>query len=284
MHGMHARLPKGFVLEERLERYADIIEVCPRHLRGDWARACHPLPFGDPAASAVDLPRYREVRLDLGCGKGAFVIESARREPDVLFVGVDGEPYCIARAAQYATEAGVRNAVFAPGVGMAVTSFFAPGELARIHLNFSTPYPRKRDAARRLTSVEHLMAYRDVLAPGGTVSFRTDSLPFREFTLTQLALAGYEVTWRSDDARAERPEAPVTEYEERLCAQGATVYAIDAVPGPRPESWEQTASLSLVDYLPSDLEGMGYVPYGMEASVRNLRNLERKGRSRGEAR
>ena len=72
MHGMHARLPKHFVLEERLERYADAIELRPAVWRGRWAEACWPL-------GAQDEGRFREVRLDLGCGKGAFVVEAARR-------------------------------------------------------------------------------------------------------------------------------------------------------------------------------------------------------------
>ena len=103
MHGMHARLPKHFVLEERLERYRDAIEPDPYHWRGHWTSACAP-------AGATP---FREVRLDLGCGKGSFTVEAARREPDVLFVGMDSEPVCIAYAAQRAVESGLPNVVFA---------------------------------------------------------------------------------------------------------------------------------------------------------------------------
>ena len=95
MHGMHARLPKNFVLEERLERYADAIELMPTSYAGHWADACTPLVADGRAP-------YREVRLDLGCGKGHFTAESARSQPDVLFIGIDGEPVCIAYAAQKA--------------------------------------------------------------------------------------------------------------------------------------------------------------------------------------
>ena len=91
MHGMHARLPKHFVLEERLERYRDYIEPDPYTWAGRWAAACAP----------VGSEPFREVRLDLGCGKGSFTVEAARREPDVLFVGMDSEPVCIAYAAQH---------------------------------------------------------------------------------------------------------------------------------------------------------------------------------------
>lgn len=268
MHGMHARLPKNFVLEERLERYADVIELEPTRFAGCWTQACAPLiPDG--------LNGFSEVRLDLGCGKGAFLVEQARRHPDVLWVGMDLEPLCIAYAAQHVTEAGLNNAVVVPGTGELVAQAFGPGELTRIHLNFPTPFPRKREAAKRLVSLEHLMGYRGVLAPGGQVRLRTDSQPLRDFALTQLELAGYELIWSSDDERAAHPDEPTSEYEERLVARGATVYGLWATPGPEPACVRQTASLSLVDYLPDDLFDGGYVPAGMEATIVNLRNRRR---------
>lgn len=274
---MHTRLPKHFVLEERLERYADAIETNPRGLRGRWSEACHVLEPGR------GLGRYREVRLDLGCGKGVSTVEAARREPDVLFVGVDYEPLCIAYAAQHACQSGLHNVVFVPGKGSDVPEFFQEGELSAVWLNFPTPFPRTRRAKLRLTYLDRLMDYRHVLAPGGVVRLKTDSQPLRDFTLTQLDLAGYKVLWQTDDCRAMFPDEPVSGYEERLCAQGASVYAVCATPGPEPAHVEQTAKLSLVDYLPADLNAMSYVPHGMERTVTNIRNLEAKGRSRDAA-
>lgn len=279
MHGMHARLPKNFVLEERLERYADAIELEPQRFAGCWAQACWPIGQDQDAEHAFVAGgsggAFDEVRLDLGCGKGTFVIESARREPNVLFVGVDAEPLCIAYTAQHIMEEGLRNAVVVPGLGSVVAQMFGPGELGRIHLNFPTPYPRKREARRRLTILDRLLEYRQVLAPGGTIRLRTDSQPFRDFTLTQLDLAGYDVTWSSDDERAELPDEPTSEYEQRLVAQGASVYGLWATPSGEPRGTQQTASLSLVDYLPSDLFADGYVPHGMQQTIVNLRNQRR---------
>jgi len=283
MHGMHARLPRNFVLEERLERYADAIELAPESWAGRWALACWPLAFG-AAASAADgagaaFGAFREVRLDLGCGKGAFVVEAARREPDVLFVAMDAEPLCIAYTAQHVTEAGLRNVVVVPGQGSAVARAFGPDELTCIHLNFPTPYPRKKDADKRLVLLDRLVEYRDVLAPGGAVRLRTDSQPLRDFALTQLDLAGYDVVWSSDDERAERPDEPTSEYEERLAAQGARVYGVWATPGDRKPQTTQTASLSLTDYFPADLFSDGYIPHGMSGAVVNLRNRRLHGKA-----
>lgn len=262
---MHARLPKNFVLEERLERYGHVIEPDPAFWRGRWCEACAP----------VGARPFSEVRLDLGCGKGAFAIEAARREPDVLFVAMDSEPVCIAYAAQHVCESGAPNVVVVPGNGMRVREFFSPGELSRIYLNFPTPFPRKRDAGKRMACMERLLDFRDVLAAGAEVRLRTDSQPLFDFMLTQVPLAGYDLLWTSRDARADFPDEPSSEYEERLGAQGACVYALAATPGELPERIEQTAELSLAEYLPhdlSELESIGYAPHGMQATVLNLRN------------
>lgn len=272
MHGMHARLPKNFVLEERLERYADAIELCPHTLAGQWTWACHPLRRDAPDA------RFDEIRLDVGCGKGAYLCGVAKGNPKVLYVGIDSEPLCIAYTAQHIVEAGLDNALVVPGLGSDIAGFFAPAEVDTITLNFPTPFPRKKEASKRLTSLERLLDYRSILAPGGTVRLKTDSLPLFRFSLEQLRLAGYRVLWQTDDARLDRRDAdePTSEYEERLARQGAQVYAVCATPESKPLANETQGSLSLVDYLPEDLDDMGYVPLGMRGTVTNLRNRRAK--------
>ena len=276
-HALHARLPKNFVLEERIERYSRVIELDPALWRGRWAEACAPLG---------ERP-FSEVRLDLGCGKGAFAIEAARRKPDVLFVAMDSEPVCVAYAAQHVCESGVPNVIVVPGTGMRVREFFSPGELSCIYLNFPTPFPRKRDAHKRMACMERLLDFREILAEGAQVRLRTDSQPLFDFMLTQVPLAGYELLWTSRDARADFPNEPSSEYEERLGAQGARVCALAATPGALPEHVEQTAELSLTAYLPHDLEtleSLAYAPHGMQATVVNLRNRASRKASRGMAR
>ena len=261
MHGIHARLPKNFVLEERIERYGAAIELAPETLAGRWAEAC--APIGEPP--------FRELRVDLGCGKASFLCESAAAEPDVLFVGIDGEPICVVYAAQRIVESGLGNALVVPATGQRLASMFA-GEISLLHINFPTPFPRKKDAAKRLVLLDRLLEYRRVLAPGGRILFKTDSQPLFAFAKTQFELAGYE--W----AEVVPPAGmPTSLYEERLVADGATVLCIEAVPGADPGPVEQTAELSLIEYLPHDLEGLNaldYVPLGMKGTVDNLKNRQ----------
>lgn len=273
----HIRTPKNFVLEERLERFSDAIEQRPEALRGRWAEACYPSIGGDGG-------RFGGVHLDLGCGKGSFLAASAAREPGELWVGMDLEPICIAYAAQRILEEGIPNAVVLGRGAASLPGVFAPGELSSISLNFPTPYPKRRHARRRLTTVERLLSYRGLLAPGGTLTLRTDSQPLRDYTLTQLAAAGWDVAWVSDDVRADHPEIPPTEYEERLTGSGARVRGVCATvgaePGPGAVERGRAAEQSLMRYLPDDIDALGYVPLGMEAAVMNLRNRRRNAAAR----
>ena len=164
----HIRLPKNFNLDERLERYADAIETNAPALVGRWAEACWPLDPQRKDARAA----YAEVHLDLGCGKGSFIAQCARQKPEALYLGMDVEPICIAYAAQRACEEGLCNMVLIPRGADALPQLFAAGELSAITLNFPTPYPKRHHARRRLVNVDHLLGFRQLLAPGGTVTLR----------------------------------------------------------------------------------------------------------------
>ena len=162
-----------------------------------------------------------------------------------------------------------------------LSAVFAAGELSALLMNFPTPFPKKKKAHLRLTYLDRLMTYRPLLGQGAGIRLRTDSQPLRDFTLTQLELAGYKVTWRSDDVRVEFPSEPWSAYERKLTEQGACAFGISACPGPVPERVEQTAPLSLVSYLPDNLDQLDYVPHGMQGCVENLRNRNARERARG---
>lgn len=271
---MHARPPKH--LEERFTWYAKAIANDPAALKGKWV--------------ATRMPHAAKLHLDLGCGKGEWTCASAVKHPDELWVGFDNEKICIAMSAKKAVvEADIPNVVFALSDGDHLPQTIAKGEVDVLHLNFSTPCPKRKFAPARLTHAARLMQYRRILAPEGRIEIKTDSQPFFDWTLHQLDYAGYQVAWSCRDLHAaaaagqETPIDPavVSGYEKRLVDKGARVHCIVAVPGPAPEELpNQDCPQSLVDYLPQDLASIDYVPYGMEECVENLlnrkRNLEQK--------
>ena len=271
-----SRLPKGFSLEERLAACASNFEPNPKSRAGQWR-------FWAPGGVRRESP-YTSIVLDLGCGKGEYTTACAQARPDVLFVGLDVDGVCAMRAAECAIAAGVSNAVFVLHDDSDLAETFGEGELAALLLNFPTPFPKKKKAQYRLTHFERLLSYRALLAPGAAVRLRTDSMPLRDFSLTQLEIAGYELQWGTDDVRALFPDEPWSAYERKLVAQGAPVCGFAAVPsaGPAPENPQQTAPLSLVSYLPEDIESLEYVPHGMQGCIDNMKgrraNLRAKGK------
>ena len=280
------RKHQGFDLEARLAPVERHIERDPASWCGRWHQW-----ESQSNRSSQQAPRstsWREVQVDLGCGKGEFAVGMAKRNPDVLFVGIDSEPVCAMHGGECAQEAQVDNAVFALDENPDILKLFAPGEVSALYLNFSTPHPKRKHASQRLTYVDRLLAYRTVLAREGFLFVKTDSDPFIQFTRNQLKLAGFDVVWETDDCQKARPDDPRTQYELKLVARGARVYALKAqpsdAPAPRPEDIVQSAPLSLYAYLPDDLESLEYIPHGMTAGVENERYRRRREAQRGDGR
>ena len=174
------------------------------------------------------------------------------------------------------------NAIVVPGTGMKIDEYFSPEEVSVIYLNFPAPFPRIRQAKLRLTDAERLMQYRNVLTKEGVVRLKTDSQPLYDFSLEQVEVAGYNFIWQTRDAQTDFPHDVPSEYEQKLGAQGAKVHAYLIAPGPVPADFTPTEPVSLVDYLPEDLESLTYVPHGMESTVRNLANRARRLRKKAQ--
>lgn len=285
---MHARMPKNFVLDQRIERAANAIETNAPAYRGRWAEACWPLFADEQDADAQNTSkqtartrtRFDNVHLDLGCGKGAYIAAMAKRHPNTLFIGMDSEPVCVVHAAQLILDEGITNALIIPGDAAKLHTIFAECELGSISINFPTPHPKRRHAHLRLTAAAHLEGYRPLLAQGGVVALRTDSRPLYEFSLPQFEALGWTIHCSTTSDRLVHPEQPITEYEARLTEQGATVNAIYATPSISPATPTQLQAAldlpqSLMDYLPEDLFEDSYIPYGMSYAIDNLRNRRR---------
>ena len=148
----------------------------------------------DPTADAVPpltVPRVARVVggnapaaspliLELGCGKGEYTLELARRNPGSNYVGVDIKGARLWRGAKTATEEDLKNVAFLRTRIDFITAFFAPGEVSEIWLTFSDPQPKSEN--NRLTSPGFLDRYRKMLKPGGIVRLKTDSRFLYEYT------------------------------------------------------------------------------------------------------
>lgn len=195
-------------LEPRLERAAQLREQQPEQQRGQWRRR-----FG----AADDTP----LLIELGCGKGAFACELARRHPDHLVVAFDKVPEVLVMAMERAAEQQLTNLLFVLDDAALLDAFFAPGELTRIYINFCDPWHKKRQAKRRLTHRDFLARYMQLLGEGGQIHFKTDNRPLFDFSLEEFEACRFALSEVCYDLHAtDAPWNIVTEYERTWSDKG----------------------------------------------------------------
>ena len=202
------RMRKKPNLIPRMERCADVLIRDPEERRGRWREL---------------MPEARELRLELGCGKGRFTCETAAAEPDVLFVAVERVPDAMVIAMERAKAAGLNNVFFIDADVARLTEFFAPGEVERIYLNFCDPWPTNRHAKRRLTHENFLRLYRQVLSDGGQIHFKTDNSGLFEWSLFQFPRAGYALGEVTRDLHENGICGVMTDYEEKFHNLGTPI-------------------------------------------------------------
>ncbi|MEX0889903.1 MAG: tRNA (guanosine(46)-N7)-methyltransferase TrmB [Balneolaceae bacterium] len=169
----------------------------------------------------------RPIILELACGKGDYALNLARREPELNVVGVDIKGARIWKGATTARDEGVENVRFLRIFIDHLDEYFDRGEVSEIWITFPDPYLKEKKESKRLTSPRFLDTYRKVLAPGGEIHLKTDSLPLYEYTLETIRDQNCELLDQVDDVYRERPEDPLltiqTYYEKMHLRDGKTI-------------------------------------------------------------
>ncbi len=214
------RMRKKKNLVPRMERCGDFLIQDPYSRSGHWRDL---------------MPQARELRLELGCGKGRFTAGTAAAEPDVLFIAVEMVPDAMVVAMERCMNAGLKNVYFVDANADQLPSFFAPEEVDRIYLNFSDPWPGNRHAKRRLTHGNFLKLYRQVLKTGGQIHFKTDNQPLFEFSVEEIPHFGFTLSEVSRNLHEHGPVGVMTDYEAKFYEQGLPINRLVATMIP----WEE---------------------------------------------
>ncbi len=222
-----ARMRKKKNLLPRLERAGVYLIPDPAALRGNWR-------------GALGLPPDAALTVELGCGKGAFAVATAKgaalRGENTWIVALDKvrEALVVGMESAMAEDpSGALPVRFVAADAAELDKLFAPGEADAVCVNFCDPWPSKRHYKRRITWDPFLDLYAAILSPRGVFRFKTDNEPLYDFTLERLAARGFSLTALSRDLHAtDIPNVP-TEYETRFSAMGLPIYFAEAVP-PRP--------------------------------------------------
>lgn len=202
-------------IEERLEQNSSFLIQDPRAAKGCW----HEI-FGN------DNPIY----IEIGCGKGQFMLKRAEMFPDRNFIAVEGQQNVILRAMEKAEQAGLNNLRLFIDFVNDLNDFFEEGELAGVFLNFSDPWPKARHDKRRLTYHKRLENYFQVMGHDGFVEFKTDNDGLFEFTLEEIQLLeekGLKMSEMTRDLHSTDCEYEskhiTTEYEDKFHANGKNI-------------------------------------------------------------
>jgi len=176
----------------------------------------------DPKDPFFEAP---SLALEIGMGKGDFILGMAAKNPTVHYLGLERDSSIMGTAAKKVEASALKN------IRLRAADFdFAYEEMGslkfdRIYLNFSDPWPKKRHWKRRLTTKERLLKMGALLKDAGEIVFKSDNVDLYAFTLEQAPLAGFSIL----DATANYlllPEDVMTEYEKNFRSQGKAITRI----------------------------------------------------------
>lgn len=197
----------------------------PERYRGSWSAV-----FGND----------RPIMIEVGMGKGRFLMDLAKAHPEWNLIGIEMYSSVLVRAVQKAEaqEERAGNFRFIRMDARGLTDVFAEGEIAGIYLNFSDPWPKARHADRRLTSHLFLRRYREILAPGGRIEFKTDNQNLFDFSLEEAEAEHWKILGVTRDLHSDEALCAgniMTEYEEKFSAKGNPICKMILSPPPKGE-------------------------------------------------
>ena len=181
----------------------------------------------DFRGGAIALPA--PLHIEVGCGKGDFITELARRNPEIFYIAVEKVSNVAVLAMEKAKAAELTNLKFIRGDFADAAEMFPDGSVERIYLNFSDPWPKTGYAKRRLTHGRFLELYKRILAPGGEIHFKTDNRELFEFSLETFPENGFELNNVTFDLHNSDFEGNImTEYERRFSEMGVPICRLEA--------------------------------------------------------
>lgn len=187
----------------------DFVVIEPESFKNNWKSV-----FGN------DNPIY----IEIGMGKGDFIYENARLNPDINYIGIEKYPSVLAAAINKINlqEDKVSNLRLMRYDAIELNNVFKKNEVDKIFLNFSDPWPKSKHAKRRLTSSKFLDVYKDILIDEGNIEFKSDNRGLFEYSIISLNQYPMDIEYISLDLH-NSPESEInimTEYERKFCEKG----------------------------------------------------------------
>lgn len=215
-------------LDERLAACSPVL----LHMQCQNERANDPLSEEHFVSSGKTFGNSNPLYLEIGCGKGGFAVEFARRNPEINLVAIEKTPNVLVTGAEEEMRLQLPNLRFCMGQAEYLDHMFHEHTVDRLFLNFSCPFPKKRYSNHRLTHARFLEIYRGVLKNGAEIHQKTDNMHFFEFSIEQFSANGFPLKNVSLDLHNSGFEGNIiTEYEKRFSDMGQPIYRLEAVNG-----------------------------------------------------
>jgi tRNA (guanine-N7-)-methyltransferase len=162
-----------------------------------------------------------EINLELGCGRGRFISEKAKLNPDKNYVAIDLKDEVLIYTIRNVIEAEVENVRIVPLNIQLIEGVFAKDEIGKIYINFCNPWPKDRHKKRRLTHSGFLARYKQFLKSEGEIWFKTDDTELFEESIEYFKESGFDIKYLTYDLHnSDFQENIVTEYEHKFTSQG----------------------------------------------------------------
>ncbi len=173
------------------------------------------------------------IHIEVGMGKGRFIIQLAQKNPSINYIGIEKYTSVLLRAVQKleSITPPPANLRFLCIDAEELPNVFALGEISKIYLNFSDPWPKKRHAKRRLTSKEFLARYNQILAEKGVLEFKTDNKLLFDFSLEEIPNSNWKIDAYTYDLHHDsfmNQDNIFTEYEDKFSSLGNPIYKLIA--------------------------------------------------------
>lgn len=170
------------------------------------------------------------IHIEIGMGKGQFIHALAKENPHINYIGIEKYDSVLVRALAKREEYEGNNLFLLCFDAQKIEDIFETGEIEKIYLNFSDPWPKDRHAKRRLTSIPFLNRYNQILSPKGDIEFKTDNVLLFDFSLEQIEEAGWKtrMVTRHLHENGPAPDNIMTEYEEKFYNLGNPIQKLIA--------------------------------------------------------
>lgn len=195
----------------RLAEHPELVIPNPETHRGKWKE---------------HFRNNNPIHIEVGMGKGQFIIKQATQNPHINYIGIELFDSVIVQAMKKALEANLPNLLLINTDGFKLTEIFEEGEVEKLYLNFSDPWPKNRHAKRRLTNPAFLEVYRQILVKGGEIEFKTDNSRLYEYSLISFNNNDFIFLDLSVNLHAREGEIITTEYEDKFLARNLPIYYV----------------------------------------------------------